>query len=91
MALDADWRDAAWAERHGLYAQVVADGAALDAAVAARAAFLAAANPEATRGVKQALWRGTEQWPALLEERAATSGRLVLSAFTRAAIARFKA
>ena len=22
MAIDADWRDAAWAERHGLYARV---------------------------------------------------------------------
>ncbi len=91
MALDADWRDAAWAERHGLYAQVVADAAALDAAVAARAQALAAANPAATRGIKQALWQGTAHWADLLDERAATSGALVLSDFTRAAIAKFKA
>lgn len=91
MALDADWRDAAWAERHGLYAQVVADAAALDAAVAARAQSLAAANPEATRGIKKALWQGTEHWEELLDERAATSGELVLSEFTRAAIAQFRA
>ena len=90
MSLDADWRDAAWAERHALYAQVMPDAAALDTAVAARAAQLAAANPEAVRGIKQVLWRGTEHWPDLLDERAAMSGRLVLSEYTRAAIARFK-
>lgn len=91
MALDADWRDAAWAERHGLYAQVVADAAALDLAVAERARSLAAANPEATRGIKKVLWQGTEHWPDLLEERATMSGQLVLGEFTRAAIARFRA
>ena len=90
MALDADWRDAAWAERHGLYAQVVADAAALDAVVAGRAQQLAAANPEAVRAIKRALWEGTEGWDDLLEKRAKTSGELVLSAFTRAAIAKFK-
>jgi len=91
MALDAEWRDAAWAERHGLYAQVVADAVALDAAVAARARSLAAANPEATRGIKQVLWQGTDHWAELLDERAAVSGQLVLSEFTRAAIAQFRA
>ena len=50
MAIDADWRDAAWAERHGLYARVVEDTAALDAEVDRRVAALAAANPEAVNG-----------------------------------------
>lgn len=89
MALDADWRDAAWAERHGLYAQVVPDAAALDAAVTARARQLAAANPEAVRALKRVLSEGTEQWAALLDDRAEISGRLVLGEFTRAAIAKF--
>lgn len=90
MSLDADWRDAAWAERHGLYAQVVADATALDLAVAARAQQLAASNPEAVRAIKRVLWEGTEDWEILLEERAATSGALVLSEFTREAIRRFR-
>ena len=47
MAVDADWHDAAWCERHGLYSQVFGDVAAMDAAVAARAKTLAASNPEA--------------------------------------------
>lgn len=90
MALDADWRDAAWAERHGLYAQVVADANALDIAVAARAQQLAASNPDAVRAIKRVLWEGTAEWEILLEERAATSGALVLSEFTREAIRRFR-
>ncbi|MBA4070383.1 MAG: enoyl-CoA hydratase [Gemmatimonas sp.] len=90
MALDADWRDAAWAERHGLYAQVVADANALDLAVAARAQQLAASNPEAVRAIKRVLWEGTDVWEELLEERAATSGELVVSEFTRKAIAKFR-
>ncbi|MBI5601525.1 MAG: enoyl-CoA hydratase/isomerase family protein [Gemmatimonadetes bacterium] len=90
MALDADWRDAAWAERHGLYAHVVADPTALDVAVAARAQALAASNPDAVRAIKRVLWEGTADWEILLEERAATSGALVLSEFTREAIRQFK-
>lgn len=91
MALDADWRDAAWAERHGLYTQVVPDATTLQSAVAARAAQLAAANPAAVRAIKRALWEGTDGWNALLEKRAEVSGELVLSEFTRDAIRRFKA
>lgn len=91
MALDADWRDAAWGERHGLYAQVVEDAAALDAAVSARARQLAVANPDAVRAIKRVLWVGAEDWDDLLEKRAKTSGELVLSDFTRAAIRSFKA
>jgi methylglutaconyl-CoA hydratase len=36
------------------------------------------------------VWAGTDDWDALLAERADVSGRLVLSDFTRRAIAAFK-
>jgi methylglutaconyl-CoA hydratase len=91
MAVDADWRTAAWAHQHGLYARVVPDAAALDAAVGALAARLAASNPEAMADIKCVGWEGTEDWDALLAERADVSGRLVLSDFTRRAIAAYKA
>jgi len=91
MAIDADWRDAEWAERHGLYARVVNDSGQLDAEVARRVAALIEANPDAVMGIKRAVWAGTDDWPALLEQRAETSGTLVLSQFTRDAIARFGA
>ena len=92
LAIDATgWGDADWAERHGLFAQVVSDGAALDEAVAALAGQLARSNPDAMATLKQVFWEGTDDWPARLEERAAMSGRLVLSTFTRNAIAAFAA
>ena len=90
MALDAAWRDAAWGERFGLYAKVCDDDAALDAEVTAIAGSLAEANPEAIRQLKEVFWQGTPGWDTMLEERAAMSGRLVLSEHTRRAIEAFR-
>ena len=91
MAIDADWRDARWSHLQGLYTQLVGDRAELDARVAGLATRLAASNPEAMALIKRVTWAGTEEWDALLERRAEMSGRLVLSDFTRSAIASFKA
>jgi len=90
MSVDADWRDAAWGERHGLYARLFDDIAAMDAAIDTLAATLAASNPEAMAMLKRVFWAGTEQWDTMLAERAAMSGALVLSEFTRHAIGAFK-
>ena len=91
MSVDADWRDAEWGERHGLYARIFTDVASMDAAINALAGTLAASNPDAMSAMKRVFWAGTERWETLLVERARMSGTLVLSAFTRAAIAKFKA
>jgi len=88
MTIDADWRDAQWAERHGLYAEVHADIPSLDAALAKRVAMLTASNPEAMAQLKRVFWKGAEGWPELLESRAEMSGTLVLSEYTRKAIGR---
>lgn len=90
MAVDADWRDAAWCERRGLYARVLPDVTSLDAAVDTLATTLADSNPAAMAQLKQVFWAGTEGWDSLLAERAAMSGTLVLSDFTRQAIGSFK-
>ena len=90
MSVDADWRGAAWAHQHGLYARVVPGGAELDDTVDALARRLAASNPDAMAEIKRVVWAGTDDWDALLAERADVSGRLVLSDFTRRAIAAFK-
>jgi methylglutaconyl-CoA hydratase len=58
--------------------------------VEALALRLAQSNPEAMAHLKRVLWEGTEHWDELLAERAAISGKLVLSDFTRRAIAAFK-
>lgn len=91
MAIDADWRDASWGERHGLYARLADDVAALDSSVNELAGRLVAANPEAVARIKRIAWAGTDNWPRLLEERAGMSGTLVLSEYTRNAIAAFSA
>jgi methylglutaconyl-CoA hydratase len=90
LALDADWRDAEWAERHGLYAGIKGSITELDEAVTALAQKLAKANPEAVAKIKKTVWANTDHWPQLLDERAAMSGKLVLSSYTRDAIASFE-
>ena len=47
-------------------------------------------SPEAIKKLKEVSWSGTSHWDKLLEERAEFSGQLVLSDFTKQAIARFK-
>lgn len=91
MSADASWRDADWCERHGLYSRVVGDVETLDREVTALARTMADSNPDAVRALKAVFWQGTEAWESLLRERAAMSGRMVLSDYTRGAIARFKA
>lgn len=90
MSIDTDWRDARWAEAHGLYAKVVDDVPALDEAVDALATRLAAANPDATRALKAVFWAETEDWDTLLHERARRSGTLALSTHTQEALAAFR-
>lgn len=91
MALDPKtWYDAEWARQKGLYAHVHEDVASMDAAIAEFTEMLAGSNPEALADLKRIFWEGTEGWDRLLEERAAISGRLVLSDFSKESIAAFK-
>jgi methylglutaconyl-CoA hydratase len=64
---------------------------AMDEAIDALANRLCQSNPEAMRQLKKIFWQGTEHWNQLLAERAEISGQLVLSDFTKQAIAKFKA
>jgi methylglutaconyl-CoA hydratase len=90
MSIDADWRDAAWAERHGLYSRVFDNASDMDKALAKLLQFITAANPEAISQLKRTFWADTADWEQLLDRRAAISGALALSAHTRAAIDRFE-
>jgi methylglutaconyl-CoA hydratase len=89
MAIDAEWRSARWAEEFGLYSRVFENVNALDSGLDSFARKLAAANPQALAQLKSIFWQGTDDWDRLLETRAEMSGSLVLSDFTRAAIAAF--
>lgn len=80
MALDATgFRTATWAQERGLYAEVLANQAALDTAVQAFAQKLASYAPQALTELKKVLWQGTENWDALLLERAGISSSLLLA------------
>lgn len=92
LAINAsDWRSAHWAHKKGLYAELFETTEAMDEQIETLANRLAKSNPEAMQLLKKVFWEGTENWDALLAERAAMSGKLVLSDFTRNAINRFKA
>ncbi len=92
LAIDAtEWRSAEWAKRHGLYSELHKTVLEVDDSVAALAERLAHSNPAAMAQLKKAFWHGTDHWDTLLSDRAAISGHLVLSDFTRKAINSFKA
>ena len=91
LSIDATmWRNAEWARRKGLFAEVHENIENMDEAVYRLANTLAHSSPDAMAQMKKTFWRGTENWDELLKERAAISGKLVLSDFTRNAIEKFK-
>ena len=92
LAMDAtNWRSTDWAKRKGLFAEIHDSVENMDEAVYNLANTLAHSNPVAMTEMKKTFWRGTDNWDELLKERAAISGKLVLSDFTRNAINKFKA
>jgi len=91
LAINAtEWQTAQWAKEKGLYSEVYDTTKEMDEAIAKLANTLANSNPEALQMLKKIFWEGTEHWDELLQKRAAISGKLVLSEFTRDAINKFK-
>ncbi|MES2371993.1 MAG: enoyl-CoA hydratase/isomerase family protein [Bacteroidota bacterium] len=84
------WRSADWARRKGLYAELHADIAGVDDSVARLSTTLSHSSPQAMHEIKKILWKGTEHWDELLLERAAISGRLILSDYSKEFIRKFK-
>jgi len=91
MSIDAaDWRSAQWAKEKGLFAEVFDNAVEMDEYIETLTQKLVKYSPEAMAELKKVFWAGTENWDTLLSERAAISGRLVLSDFTKDFIQRFK-
>jgi len=91
MTLEAtDWKTAYWAKEKGLYAKVFKTKDELIKETEYFAEKLASYNPEALTALKNIFWKNTKDWPKLLAERAKISGELVLSEFTKKALAEFK-
>jgi methylglutaconyl-CoA hydratase len=90
LAIDASrWRNADWAKRKGLYAELHPNIEDLNEAVFRLAESLSHSNPVAMRELKKIFWKGTEHWEQLLPERAAVSGKLIMSEFSRKALSGF--
>lgn len=92
LAIDATmWRNAEWARRKGLFAEVHENTAGMDESIDRLLLALSLSSPAAMAEMKKTFWKGTEHWEQLLPERAKISGRLVISEFAKNAIAKFKA
>ncbi|HEY5463123.1 MAG TPA: enoyl-CoA hydratase/isomerase family protein [Hanamia sp.] len=91
LAIDTTlWRNADWAKQKALFAEVHQSVDDMDESIDRLANSLAHMNPTAMAEMKKTFWSGTENWDTLLKERAAISGRLILSDFTKNAIETFK-
>jgi methylglutaconyl-CoA hydratase len=91
LSIDAtSFRNADWAKRKGLFAEVHESVENMDESIQRLSNTLAHSSPQAMAEMKKIFWKGTEHWDELLKERAAISGRLVLSEFTKKAIEKFK-
>ena len=84
------WFDANWSREKGLYTEVSDTSEEMDIEIHKLASTLSQSNPEAMQELKKVMWEGSENWDDLLMERAESSGKLVLSDFTRNAIESFK-
>jgi len=91
LAIDTTlWRNADWAKQKALFAEVHQSISDMDESIDRLATSLSHFNPEAIAEMKRMFWEGTEDWDILLKKRAAISGRLILSDFTKKAIEAFK-
>ncbi len=85
-----EWKPASWAKEKGMYGEIYSTVSDMDAAINSLTEKLVMSNPEAMSMLKKVFWDGTENWDSLLDERAAMSGKLVTSDFTKKAIDKFK-
>jgi methylglutaconyl-CoA hydratase len=84
------WKTSKWAFEKGLYSELFETIEALDLRLEEYTKEVSSYNNEALFEMKKVLWEGTNHWDTLLYERAAISGRLVLSDFTKNALNKFK-
>ncbi len=91
LSLDAtNWKTAYWGKEKGLFARVFDNNREMDRSIEILSEKLAGYNPEALKEWKKILWKNTDHWDELLSKNAEISGKLVLSDFTKEALAKFK-
>ncbi|MBU2995780.1 enoyl-CoA hydratase/isomerase family protein [Cellulophaga baltica] len=85
-----EWKTAYWAQEKGLFSRVFDDIKELDKELDYFTNNLSQYNPQALEDWKKVLWKNTDHWDSLLIDRAAITGKLVLSEFTKTALKKFK-
>ena len=91
LSIDSSmWRNADWARRKGLYAELHPDITGMDESIRRLTEVLSHSSVEAMADMKKVFWHGTEHWDKLLIERAAISGKLIISSHSKKAIEKFK-
>jgi methylglutaconyl-CoA hydratase len=91
LAIDAtNFRSAVWAKEKGLYTEVYKTIPEMDQAIQKLAFTLAASSEKAMREIKKAFWMGSEEWDQTLYDRAAISGRLIVSEEAKSYLMAFK-
>ena len=77
------WQSAGWAKEKGLYNELHNDNKIVDESIQKLSEVLISYSTLAMAELKKILWQGTEDWDSLLYERAAISGSLILSDFSK--------
>jgi methylglutaconyl-CoA hydratase len=91
LAIDAtNFRTANWALQKGMYNAVFANTNNMQVAAQQLAATLSNSSMAAMKAIKQAFWQPYAHWDTLLFERAAISGKLVLTAEAKTFLQAFK-
>ena len=87
LAIDSSmWRNAEWAKRKGLYAELHSSIENMDESISRLSNALSHSSPHAMAELKKIFWKGTENWDQYLSERAAISGKLLLEPAARKAL-----
>jgi methylglutaconyl-CoA hydratase len=91
LAIDAtNFRSAAWAKEKGLYTEIFQTINEMDLAIQKLAFTLAASSKKAMSEIKKAFWEGTDDWDQTLLDRAAISGRLIVTNEAKSYLMAFK-
>ncbi len=90
MAIDADFRSAAWAEQHNVYHSVAPTIAEMDAKLEKFLETLASRSSEALALIKKVSWEGTEHFNELMPARIHMSASLILEDSAKKNIASIK-
>jgi methylglutaconyl-CoA hydratase len=91
LTLEAtEWHSAQWGLKKGLFSKVFPSIEEMETAAEKLSTALASYSPDALLEMKKVFWEGTEHWNTLLAERAAISGKLVLSKFTKETLQKYK-